>query len=227
MIIIIIHIINYGQGVAKKMQSNLAILNSVNSKSLLFQSQADSPSFDHHLVLTRLFWNTAILNYFSCPMGLQNSEVRLYVSFIGYSQEILATIEKHLILKGNLLCCSSLSPGSISSDFVWPSTVPLYIFLCRATLDMDCWQEEAVCVTLASLEGALDWLWKLKRNEARSSTCTVEAIAKALQDEHVSTVGIQFIQPFALISWLAIQMAMFSCLLPNEILWYLGHIHAV
>ena len=59
-------------------QSNLAISNSVNSKSLLFRSQADSPLFDRLLVLTRLFQNPAISNYFSCPVGLQNSRVRLY-----------------------------------------------------------------------------------------------------------------------------------------------------
>ena len=45
-------------------QSNLAISNSVyNSKSPLFWSQAESPWFDH-LVLTRLFWNPAISNFF-------------------------------------------------------------------------------------------------------------------------------------------------------------------
>ena len=39
----------------RKLQSILAISNSVNSESPLFRSQADSPSFDRHLVLTRLF----------------------------------------------------------------------------------------------------------------------------------------------------------------------------
>ena len=57
---------------------NLAISNSVNSKSQLFRSQADCRLFDHHWVLTQLFRNPAISNYFSCPMRLQNSEVRLY-----------------------------------------------------------------------------------------------------------------------------------------------------
>ena len=52
-----------------QIQSNLAILNSVNSKSPPFQSQADSPLFDGHLVHSNLF---------SCPVGLQNSRVQLY-----------------------------------------------------------------------------------------------------------------------------------------------------
>ena len=59
-------------------QSNLTISNSVNSKSPLFRSQADSPLSDRDLVLTQLFRIPAILNFFSCPVGLQNSEVRLY-----------------------------------------------------------------------------------------------------------------------------------------------------
>ena len=58
-------------------QLNLAISNSVNSKSPLFQA-----SFDHHLVLTRLFRNPAISNLFSCPVGLWNSGVRLYYPYI-------------------------------------------------------------------------------------------------------------------------------------------------
>ena len=52
-------------------QSNLAISNSVNSKSPLFRSQADFPSFDCHLVPTWLFWNHAISNLFSRPVGLE------------------------------------------------------------------------------------------------------------------------------------------------------------
>ena len=58
-------------------KSNLGISNSVDSNSQLFWSQADSPSFDHHLALTQLFWNPTILNLFSHPGGLQNSGVRL------------------------------------------------------------------------------------------------------------------------------------------------------
>ena len=61
-----------------EIQSNVAISNSVNSKSPLFRSQADSPSFDPHLVLTQLFRNTAISNFFSCPVALRNTGVRLY-----------------------------------------------------------------------------------------------------------------------------------------------------
>ena len=61
------------------LQSNLTISNLVNSKSPLFRSQADSPSFDRHLVATRLFLNPAISNYFSCHVGLRNTRVRLYL----------------------------------------------------------------------------------------------------------------------------------------------------
>ena len=49
------------------------------SRTSLFRSQADSCPFDHHFVLTRLFQNPAISNYFSCPVGLRNSGVRLYI----------------------------------------------------------------------------------------------------------------------------------------------------
>ena len=42
------------------LQLNLTISNSVNSKSPLFRSQADCPSFDHHLVLK--------LGYFKTPL---------------------------------------------------------------------------------------------------------------------------------------------------------------
>ena len=44
----------------------------------LFRSQAESRSFDCHLVLTQVFRNSAISNCFSCPVRLQNSEVWLY-----------------------------------------------------------------------------------------------------------------------------------------------------
>ena len=88
-------------------------LNSVNLKSPLFRSQAYSP-FDCHLVLTRLFWNPAISNYFSCPMGLWNSWVWLYfvfgnlvaivtqipvkVIFSLYSKEIKLSVTFHVCL---------------------------------------------------------------------------------------------------------------------------------
>ena len=49
-----------------------------NSKSLPSRSQADSHLFDCDLVLSWLFWNPAISNYFSCPVRLWNSEVWLY-----------------------------------------------------------------------------------------------------------------------------------------------------
>ena len=39
--------------------------------------QADSPLFDRHFVLTWLFWNPAISNFFSCPVRLRHSGVWL------------------------------------------------------------------------------------------------------------------------------------------------------
>ena len=41
-------------------------------------SQAGCCLFDRHLVLTRLFQNPSISNYFSCPVGLRKSEVWPY-----------------------------------------------------------------------------------------------------------------------------------------------------
>ena len=51
---------------------------------------------------------------------------------------------------------------------------------------MECWEDHAINVTLDSMEGVLHWLWSLKRLVPRSSTCTVEAIQKAIADIHVS-----------------------------------------
>ena len=48
-------------------QWNLAISNSVNSKSPLFRSQAEPRSCDRHLVLTRLFGDPAISTFFHVP----------------------------------------------------------------------------------------------------------------------------------------------------------------
>ena len=89
-----------------KLQLNLAISNSVNSKSPLFRSQAESPSFDRRLVLTGLFRNPAISNYFSCPVGLRNSEVRAMqntcrINFI-CGQELLGTKLTSILLRGLL-----------------------------------------------------------------------------------------------------------------------------
>ena len=58
---------HFSQGI----QSNLAILNSVNSKSPLFRSQADSPSIDCHLVLTRLFETLPFRTYFHVPWDFE------------------------------------------------------------------------------------------------------------------------------------------------------------
>ena len=44
-------------------QLNLAILNSVNSKSHYFEVKLNPVPFDRHLVLTQLFQNPAISNY--------------------------------------------------------------------------------------------------------------------------------------------------------------------
>ena len=44
-----------------------------------FESQADSPSFDCHLVLTCLFWNPTISTFFSCSIGIRNSGVQPYL----------------------------------------------------------------------------------------------------------------------------------------------------
>ena len=53
------------------LQQNLTISNSVNSKYPLFRSQADSPSFDHHLVPTRLFRNPTISTIFHVPWDFE------------------------------------------------------------------------------------------------------------------------------------------------------------
>jgi len=59
--------------------------------------------------------------------------------------------------------------------------------LIRCAADMQVWQDHAVSVTLESMEDALDWIWKLDKVVPRTSTCTVEAITKAISDQHVST----------------------------------------
>jgi hypothetical protein len=51
---------------------------------------------------------------------------------------------------------------------------------------MHVWQEHAICVTLDSMEDALNWIWNLKTVVPRSVTCTVEAVTKAVTDQHVS-----------------------------------------
>ena len=68
-----------------KVEPCYSILNSDNLKSLLFWSQAESHLFDHHLVLTWLFWNPTISNYFLYPVGLWNSGVWLYSYFKLYT----------------------------------------------------------------------------------------------------------------------------------------------
>lgn len=60
--------------------------------------------------------------------------------------------------------------------------------LIRCAADMKVWQEHAVCVTLESMEDGLDWIWKLEKIVPRTSTCTVEAITKAISDQHVSSI---------------------------------------
>ncbi|KAK3738170.1 hypothetical protein QZH41_019678, partial [Actinostola sp. cb2023] len=43
-------------------------------------------------------------------------------------------------------------------------------------------------LTTESMEDALDWLWKLHKVVPRTTTCTVEAITKAIGDQHVEAV---------------------------------------
>ena len=57
-------------------------------------------------------------------------------------------------------------------------------------MDVNCWQDHAISVTLDSMEGALNWIWDLKASESRSSTSTVEGVLKAVADEHVSVFQI-------------------------------------
>lgn len=52
-------------------------------------------------------------------------------------------------------------------------------------MDVNCWQDHAISVTLDSMEGVLNWIWDLKASESRSSTSTVEGVLKAVADEHV------------------------------------------
>lgn len=60
--------------------------------------------------------------------------------------------------------------------------------LIRCSMDVNCWQDHAISVTLDSMEGAMNWIWDLKASESRSSTSTVEGVLKAVADEHIEAV---------------------------------------
>ena len=90
-------------------QWKLAISKSVNSKSLLFRSQAESRSFDCHLVLTWLFRKPTISNYFACPVGLQNSKVRLYLKSDYPGSKSLWTTHNHRVLGSSSHTCWNLN----------------------------------------------------------------------------------------------------------------------
>lgn len=59
------------------------------------------------------------------------------------------------------------------------------INLIRCAADVQSWQDHAVCVTLDSMEDALNWIWKQDKILPRSTTCTVEAMTKAINDQQV------------------------------------------
>ena len=75
------------------LQSNLAISNLVNSKSHYFESKLIPLRLIPHLVLTWLFQNPVISNYFSCPMRLRNSRILT----VFHRQQCLLSIGQHSI----------------------------------------------------------------------------------------------------------------------------------
>ena len=59
-------------------------------------------------------------------------------------------------------------------------------------MDADCWQEDATCVTMESIDSALDWTLGQPMTTEVTATSSTEAILKAMSDDHVSRILFSF-----------------------------------
>ena len=118
-----------------QLQSNLAISNSVKSKSPLVRSQAESPLFDRHWMLTQLFRNPAISNFYSCPVELRNSEVWLFDNLCKLN--ILYTRVPLKGKSGTIFCwrCDAKNKACIQCHSMRDARYP---HVPRSTLDTRC-----------------------------------------------------------------------------------------
>eukprot|EP00794_Sanderia_malayensis_P007171 gene7171-7977_t len=62
------------------------------------------------------------------------------------------------------------------------------INLVRVAIDAQCWQESSTCVTVESINSALDWVLSQPMKTEVSATSTIEAILKTMSDADVEAV---------------------------------------